>query len=139
MDWLNLKTTIGLIGAVLAGVLCNMLGGWDVWLKALVLFVVLDYISGVLAAATEKRLNSEIGYKGIIKKVFIFVLVAIAFQVDVLVRSEIIRIAVIGFYLGTEGLSILENAGKAGLPLPEPLRQALIQLRGEEKGEVGNV
>lgn len=133
MDWTQLKCTVGIIGACITGALAAVLGGWDMWLKALVIFVVLDYLSGVMAAAAQKRLNSEIGYKGIIKKVFIFVLVAVAFEVDVLLGTNAVRIAVIGFYLGTEGLSILENAGKTGIPLPEPLKQALMQIRGEKE------
>jgi len=138
MNWMGFKTTVGICGAVLGGVLAEILGGWDVWLKALVLFVVLDYISGVLAAFYEKKLNSAIGFKGIIKKVFIFVLVAVAFEVDILTGTNIIRCAVIGFYIATEGLSILENAGRAGLPLPEILLDALEQMkeRGARKQEV---
>lgn len=133
MTWGELKAIIGIGGACTIEALCGVLGGWDMWLKALVLFVVLDYVSGVLAAWYKKELSSEVGYKGIIKKVFIFVLVALAYTADQLLGSEIVRLAVIGFYLGTEGLSILENAGRAGLPLPEALSTALIQLK--ERGE----
>jgi toxin secretion/phage lysis holin len=131
MDWLKLKMTVGFTGACVVEGLAAMMGGWDVWLKALVIFVILDYLSGLLAAATLKQLNSEVGFKGIIKKVLIFVLVAVAYEVDVLLGLTVIRMAVIGFYLGTEGLSILENAGRAGLPLPEPLKNALAQLRNQ--------
>lgn len=134
MTWAQFKVTVGIISAIVAEALSATLGGWDVWLQTLVLFVVLDYISGIMAAAVQKKLNSEIGYKGIIKKVFIFVLVAVAFKLDMLLGTDAIRIAVIGFYLGTEGLSILENAGKANLPLPEFLTKALQQLR-DMRGE----
>ena len=139
MSWTQLKISVGVGGAIVTGALAAMLGGWDMWLKALIIFVVLDYLSGVMAAATQKKLNSEVGYKGIIKKVFVFVLVAVAFEVDILLGTNAVRIAVIGFYLGTEGLSILENAGKAGIPLPEPLKQALIQIRGEENWQQRNI
>ncbi len=134
MTWAQFKVTVGIISAIVSEALSATLGGWDVWLQTLVLFVILDYISGVMAAAVQKKLNSEIGYKGIIKKVFIFILVAVAFKLDMLFGTDAMRIAVIGFYLGTEGLSILENAGKANLPLPEFLTKALQQLR-ELRGE----
>ncbi|MGS0765903.1 phage holin family protein [Syntrophomonas curvata] len=133
MDWTQLKTAVGLMSAVVTGAIAQVLGGWDMWLQALVLFVVLDYITGLMAAAIEKKLRSEVGFRGVMKKVFIFCLVAVAFQADMLLGTEIIRVAVIGFYLGTEGLSILENAGRAGLPLPEALRNALIQVKGSGK------
>jgi len=135
MDWVNLKSITGVIGAAVAGALCNILGGWDVWLKALVLFVILDYFSGVMAAFYEKKLSSEISYKGIVKKVFIFVLVAVAFEVDVLAGTNAVRYAVIGFYVATEGLSILENAGRSGLPLPEILLDALERMKEQKTGK----
>lgn len=111
------------------------------WLKALVLFVVLDYITGLLAAAVLKKLSSEVGFKGICKKVLIFCLVAVAYEVDILLGLTVWRMAVIGFYLGIEGLSILENAGKAGLPLPEGFKNMLAQLRdsGKQPAKGGQV
>ena len=133
-SWAQYKVTAGIAGAIIAEAFSGVLGGWDAWLQTLVLFVVLDYISGIMAAAVQKKLNSEIGFRGIVKKVFIFILVAVAFKLDMLFGTDVIRIAVIGFYLGTEGLSILENAGKANLPLPEFLTKALQQLR-ELRGE----
>jgi toxin secretion/phage lysis holin len=129
MDYIKLKTVVGLSGACLAEIICSMLGGWDLWLKALVVFVILDYLSGVLAACIEGKLNSEIGYRGICKKVFIFILVAIAYQIDILFSMTAIRTATIGFYLATEGLSILENAGKSGLPLPDSLKNVFEKLK----------
>jgi len=127
LDWTQLKTIVGLVSAVVTGAIAQVLGGWDMWLQALVLFVVLDYITGLMAAAIEKKL------RGVMKKVFIFCLVAVAFQADMLLGTEIIRVAVIGFYLGTEGLSILENATRAGLPIPDTLKDTLIQIKGNEK------
>jgi len=124
MDWIKLKILVGISGTCMAEALYSILGGWDMWLKALVLFVVLDYISGVLSACVEGSLNSELGYRGICKKVFIFILVAISYQIDVLFGMVAIRMATIGFYLATEGLSILENAGRAGLPLPNTWKEA---------------
>lgn len=110
----------------------GLLGGWNMWLKALVLFIVLDYISGLLAAYVEKKLNSQIGFKGIAKKLFIFILIAVAYQIDTLLGSTAIRIAVIGFYIGIEGLSILENAGRAGVPIPSVLKESLEKLQTKE-------
>ncbi len=130
---MQLKAYVGIVGALVLNVITALIGGWDMWLKALVIFVVLDYLSGLLAAAYLKQLSSEIGFKGVCKKVLIFVLVAVAYQVDVLAGSTIIRVAVIGFYIGTEGLSILENAGKAGLPLPPKLKDTLLQMRKATK------
>lgn len=119
----------------MAEALTAALGGWDMWLKALVIFVVLDYLSGILAAIVEQKVNSEIGYKGVIKKVFIFVLVAVAQVADVVMGTDVIRVAVVGFYIGVEGMSILENAGRSGLPLPEELKNTLTQLRGQGENE----
>ncbi len=133
MDWTQLKTIVGVFGAVATGALASALGGWDVWLRVLVFFIVLDYITGVLAALYNKELDSSVGHMGIIKKVFILCLVAVAYQLDALVGTTIIRVAVIGFYIGTEGLSILENAIKAGLNVPDRLKDALVQIKGVEK------
>lgn len=133
MDWIKLKASVGLTGAVIGGIVGVALGGWDMWLQALVLFVVLDYASGLLAAFVERKLHSEVGFKGVAKKVSIFILVAVAYQIDILMGTELTRLAVIGFYLGTEGLSILKNAGRAGLPIPDVLAKALEELR-EGKG-----
>ncbi len=133
MDWTQLKAMTGISTAVVTGALASVLGGWDVWLRVLVFFMILDYVTGVLAAISSKELDSSVGHRGIIKKVFILCLVAVAYQLDALAGTNIIRIAVIGFYIGTEGLSILENAIKAGLNVPDKLRDALVQIKGMEK------
>ena len=119
--------------AVMGGVMGAMLGGWDGFLYALVLFVVLDYGSGVLLAISEKKLSSAVGFKGIAKKVAIFLLVAMANVVDakILQHGAVIRTAVIFFYLSNEGISILENIGALGLPIPGKLREVLEQLKEE--------
>ena len=104
------------------------------WLQCLVYFAIADYITGILAAFYLKELSSEVGARGIAKKVFIFLLVGIAYQIDMLAGTELVRAAVCGFYIGIEGLWILENAGKLGIPLPEVLTSALEQMqnRGTE-------
>lgn len=111
------------------------LGGLDGFLYTLIVFVVVDYITGVMVAITEKKLSSETGFKGIFKKVIIFLLVGIAnlIDVNVLTQGATVRTAVVFFYLSNEGISIMENAGKLGLPIPEKLRKILEQLRDEDE------
>ncbi len=136
MQWLfginDFKTLLlGFCSAIVVEVL-GLLGEWNMWLNALVIFIVLDYISGLLAAYIEKKLTSKVGFKGIVKKMFIFILIAMAYQVDILLGSTVIKIAVIGFYIGIEGLSILENVGRAGLPVPSVLKESLERLQSKE-------
>jgi len=121
--------------AVLGGLLTSFLGGWDLMLRVLVLFVVLDYITGLIAAWSEKKLNSEIGARGIMKKVLLFVIVALAFQLDKALGQEIFRSLAIWFYLANEALSIIENCSRAGVPIPTFLKSALEQLR--KKADAG--
>ena len=115
------------------------LGGFDGFLYALVVFVVMDYFTGVLAAGVKKELSSEVGFKGIAKKVCIFVLVGIANIVDTQVIHDgaAIRTAVIFFYLANEGISVLENSAVIGLPVPEKLKEMLLQLTEEEHSQGG--
>ena len=122
--------------AALGGALGAVMGGFDGFLYALVVFVVVDYITGLMAAAVEKKLSSEVGFKGIFKKVVIFSLVAVGHIVDTNIIGEgsVLRTAGIFFYLSNEGISILENAARTGLPIPGKLKAVLEQLR-EEKGE----
>lgn len=124
------RTSITAIGALL-GV---FLGGFDGFLYALIVFVIIDYITGVVVGIAEKKLSSEIGFKGIARKVLIFLLVAIAHIVDtkVLGSSSAIRTAVIFFYISNEGISILENTAKLGLPIPRKLKETLDQLNEED-------
>ena len=112
------------------GVLAWLLGGADGFLFALIAFVVIDYITGVLVAISHKELSSRVGFKGIAKKVVIFCIVGIANILDVYVLGEnaILRTAVIFFYLSNEGISILENAAELGLPFPEKVKGVLEQL-----------
>jgi toxin secretion/phage lysis holin len=107
-----------------------LFGGYDAILQALIALVVLDYITGVLAAYYEQKLNSEVGFKGIAKKICIFMLVAMATLLDSSsgLSEPILRTAVIMFFIANEGLSILENSGRLGVPLPDVLRQALEKL-----------
>ncbi|SMB97924.1 holin, Cph1 family [Thermanaeromonas toyohensis ToBE] len=124
------KWTIATIGGLLTG----LLGGWDVALKVLVLFVVLDYITGLTAAWYEKRLNSDVGLKGIAKKILLFVPVAVGYWLDIALGTEVLRSLAIFFYIANEGLSILENLSRAGVAVPAPLKAALEQLKEKQGG-----
>ena len=121
--------------AALGGALGAVMGGFDGFLYALVVFVVVDYITGLMAAAVEKKLSSEVGFKGIFRKVVIFCLVAVGHIVDthVIREGSVLRTAVIFFYLSNEGISILKNAARTGLPIPEKLKAVLEQLREEKR------
>ena len=125
--------------AAVGGVVGWFLGGFDGFLYALIVFVVMDYLTGVLAAGVRKELSSEVGFKGIAKKVCIFVLVGIANIVDsqVIHDGAAIRTAVIFFYLANEGISILENSTVIGLPVPQKLREMLQQLAEEKHPQGG--
>lgn len=122
--------------AALGGAVGAVMGGFDGFLYALIVFVVVDYLTGIMAAILNKRLSSEVGFHGIFKKVVIFALVAVGHIVDthVIQNGSVIRTAVIFFYLSNEGISILENASLIGLPVPQKLKDMLEQLRdGKEE------
>ena len=109
-------------------------GGMDGLLTALLVFMVLDYVSGVVIAYKEKRLSSEVGFWGLVKTCMTLVLVTVGHFLDTQVfggGSSMFRSGVVGFFLANEGLSILENAGKLGVPLPEFLKKALEQLKND--------
>lgn len=122
--------TVQLVITGLGGWLGYFMGGCDGLLIALVVFMAADYITGVMCAAADKKLSSEVGFKGICRKVLIFILVGIANILDVQVigNGSILRTAVIFFYLSNEGVSLLENAAHLGLPIPEKLKAVLEQL-----------
>ncbi|HRS65809.1 MAG TPA: phage holin family protein [Spirochaetia bacterium] len=123
-------TWIQLLLAAIGGWLGWFLGGADGFLYALIAFVVIDYITGVMCAIVDKKLSSEVGFKGICKKVLIFMMVGIGNIIDVQVLGQagVLRTAVIFFYLSNEGVSMLENAGHLGLPIPAKLKEVLEQL-----------
>ena len=131
--------TIQLIFAAMGGWLGYFLGGCDGLLFALMAFVVIDYITGVMCAISDKTLSSEVGFKGICRKVLIFLLVGIGHIVDaqVIGSGGVLRTAVIFFYLSNEGVSLIENAAHLGLPVPDKLKAVLEQLhdRAEKGGD----
>lgn len=129
----NILIWLKWLAALVGGVITAVLGGWDMALQILVLFIVFDYVTGLVAAWHEKKLDSSVGFKGITRKILLFVPIAVAVALDQFIGQEILRSLVICFYLANEGLSILENLGRAGVPIPGPLQTALEQLK--EKGE----
>lgn len=129
--------TIQLVFSALGGWLGYFLGGCDGLLYALIAFVVIDYITGVMCAIINRELSSEVGFKGIFRKVLIFLLVGIANIIDVQVigTGAVLRTAVIFFYISNEGVSLLENAGHLGLPIPEKIKTVLEQLHDRAEKE----
>lgn len=128
---LNYKLIISSIG----GVLGVFLGGMDGLIYALLAFSVIDYVTGIMCAIDKKELSSSVGFKGIARKIIIFSLVGVVNILDIYILGHVgvLRAAVIFFYLSNEGISILENTSKLGLPVPEKLQNILQQLNKEEK------
>ena len=129
--------TIQIIFAVVGGWLGWFLGGCDGLLYALIAFVVIDYATGVLCAIADHTLSSEVGFRGIARKVIIFLLVGVGHIIDtqVIGNGSILRTAVIFFYLSNEGVSLVENAAHLGLPVPEKLKAVLEQLHDRAEKE----
>ena len=129
--------TIQLIFTAVGGWLGYFLGGCDGLLYALIAFVVIDYITGVMCAIINRELSSAVGFKGIFRKVLLFLLVGIANIIDVQVigTGAVLRTAVIFFYISNEGVSLLENAGHLGLPIPEKIKTVLEQLHDRAEKE----
>ena len=134
--WVGIQLAFSALG----GFLGWYLGGVDGFLYALIAFVLVDYITGVMCAVADKKLSSAVGFKGICKKVLILLLVGVANVVDIHIvgTGSALRSAVICFYLSNEGLSLLENAAHIGLPIPDKMKDVLAQLHGrtdEKKDE----
>lgn len=130
--WTMSQAIITLLG----GWLGFYLGGVDGILMALIIFTVSDYITGVMCAVVDKKLSSSVGFKGIFRKVLIFILVGVANILDqhIIQNGSVVRTAVIFFYLSNEGISLLENAAYLGLPIPEQLKVILHQLHERHEG-----
>lgn len=130
--------TIQAVFVAIGGWLGWFLGGCDGLLYALIAFAAVDYITGVMCAITDKRLTSKVGFKGICRKVLMFLLVGIANILDMQVigAGSVLRTAIIFFYISNEGVSLLENAGRLGLPIPQKMKDVLAQLHDRsEKGD----
>ena len=128
--WAKIQGAITVIG----GWLGYFLGGLDGLMIALVVFVILDYVTGIMCAINDRKLSSAVGFKGVCKKVLILMLVGVANVVDIHIvgTGSALRSAVICFYLSNEGLSLLENAAHIGLPIPDRMKDVLAQLHGRE-------
>ncbi len=131
--WAKIQVAITAVG----GWLGYFLGGMDGMLIALVVLIALDYVTGFMCAIVDKKLSSAVGFRGICKKVMILMLVGVAHVIDthVVGTGSALRGAVICFYMSNEGLSLLENAGHLGLPIPEKLKAILTQLHDRDKKE----
>lgn len=119
------------VAAVIGGLLGALIGGMDGCVYALIVFIVIDYITGVMCAISEKKLSSEVGAHGIMKKVVMIMMVSVGNIIDLYIIKEgsAIRSMVAFFYLANEGISILENAARLGIPVPKKLRDLLSQLK----------
>ncbi len=134
----ELLTANKVLFSAIGGIIGSIFGELDGFLYALLVFMVIDYLTGIMAAIVEKNLSSSIGKKGIFKKVMIIFLVAMAHMIDlhVVKQGGAVRTAVIFFYFSNEGLSILENATRLGLPIPARIRNVLRQLQEEHKEDM---
>lgn len=129
----DLINTLQIIFTAIGMYIGWFIGGFDELLYALIAFVVIDYVTGVMVAIIEKKLSSSIGFRGIFKKILILIFVGVGHTIDfyILKNGSAARTAVIFFYLSNEGLSILENSGKIGLPIPNSLRSIFKDLNKE--------
>ena len=128
----TLMSTIKVIMTTIISILGYFLGGYDVMMVTLLIFMVVDYASGVINAVVKKKLCSSIGAKGIGKKIYILLLVGSVNLLGNAINIEELRYLVISFYLANEGISILENASKIGVPIPKKIKEVLIQLKEGE-------
>lgn len=130
-----------IFNGVIAGIatlFTYLFGAWDVALSVLVLFMILDYATGVLRGYVNKELSSDVGLKGIARKAVIFVVLIVAVSLDRLMNTGtwVFRTLVCYFYIANEGISLIENCGALGLPIPEKLQDALIQLKEGNKKDI---
>ena len=131
MSWQQIYKTIEAVMSFIGGCIGYFIGGLDSFMIVLIILMSIDYVTGIFLAIYTKKLSSKIGFKGICKKLLILMLVGIANLLDVYVlkSGEVIRTAVIFFYMSNEGVSILENVTRLGLPIPKTVKNVLMQLR----------
>lgn len=128
----KLFNAVSVWGGAIGGIIAYFLGGWDVLLKTIVFLAVLDYITGLIKGIYLKQLSSEVGYKGLLKKVFMFIVIAVAYEIQKFLNHAIaLREIVITFYVCNEAISLLENVAEF-IPIPDKLKTVLIQLRDKE-------
>lgn len=123
--------------AIIATFFTYLFGGWDVALSILITFMILDYITGVIWAYIQKNLNSEVGFKGLVKKCTILIVLIVGSMLDRLLNSGewVFRTLVAYFYIANEGISLLENISNLGVPIPAKIKDALKQLNNKEESE----
>lgn len=134
----NTLLNIKLSSAALFTCIGAIWGGINLMIQILIMLTVLDYISGVLKGIYNKKLSSHTAYKGIIKKMGIYIILAMACQVDRALGNDTLQTVVVGFYISVEGISILENWGGMGLPLPNGLKDALERITKKEDKNNGD-
>lgn len=127
---------ISVIAGMVGGFLSYWLGGWDTLLKTIVFLAIVDYITGIIKGFYAKELSSEIGFKGLLKKIVMFIVIAVAFAIQELLGGKVpLREVVIMFYIANEALSLLENAA-VFVPIPEKLKEVLLQLRDKNTDSI---
>lgn len=124
--------------AAIGGGFIYLFGAWDIAFQVLVTLIVIDYATGVMVACLDRRLSSQLGIKGIFKKIAILTTVVVAVLIDKVMGTDVLRLATIFCLCGNEGISLLENLTKLGAPIPQKLVDALIQLRGKGDKEDGD-
>lgn len=124
--------TISVICSVVCGIIASLLGGFDVLLKIIIMLVILDYITGIVKAIYLKKISSSIGFKGILKKFTIFIVICFSYLMQCFFNNSIpLREIVISFFIANEGISILENASIL-IPIPQKLKDVLLQLQNQK-------
>lgn len=133
MSMTKLFNVFSVYGGIIGGTIAYFLGGWDILLKTIVFLAVADYVTGIIKGIYTKKLSSEIGYKGLLKKILMFIVIAVAYEIQKFLNNAIaLREIVITFYVCNEAISLLENASEF-IPIPDKLKEVLIQLRDEEQ------
>lgn len=136
MDKIDIDKIISLIASEAATIFIYLFGGIDVALTCLIVAIVLDYVSGMIKAYNKKQLSSKIGFSGILKKIGILILVMLSVLVDrVTGNTGAIRTLVIYYFVANEGLSVLENLGESGIPIPNAIKKALKVLKEQSNGK----
>lgn len=148
MDFISIKPTFLAIVGALGAFVASFLGGWDIALQTLVIFMILDYLTGLIVAGVfhssnkseSGTLDSKAGFKGLCRKGMMLAVILVANQVDKVSGTELVRAAVVYAFMVNEAVSILENAGLMGLPIPDVLKRAIELLRKKEQpqGDVNN-
>ena len=121
-----------LLLGVFNGIWGYLFGSFDIMIKTLLVFIVIDYITGIFVAVTNKKISSSLGFKGILGKITIFCLIALATSLDNILHTNAIRLLVISFYIANEGISILENTAKLNVPYPKKLKDVLEELKAKD-------